>query len=332
VHCEESGLEYSGTSLNTLFAQRRNLLRPGFYRMLRDILRFNRESRAYIASDDSSLKLGDFLNKRQYSRQFTDYYLIPMGAAIWSAPPQEMIHFPLQFFVRFLDNHGLLNISDRPQWRVIRGGSRNYISALTAGFHQYIRLRTPVLSVLRNQDQDHRVRIQTQNGATEHFDRVVFACHADQALALLRDASTREKSILGQFKFQHNEVVLHTDATLLPRRRLAHACWNYHAPVSSARPATVTYLMNELQGLQSSVPYCVTLNKSTVIDPAKIIGHFNYSHPLYTIESHNAQQQHHQISGVNHTFFCGAYWGNGFHEDGVNSALQVCRPFGVGLN
>jgi predicted NAD/FAD-binding protein len=226
--------------------------------------------------------------------------------------------------------YGDVNINDRPEWRVISGGSRNYVTAISAGFRQHIRLATPVLSVRRNQDGG--VCVQPVQGTAETFDRVVLACHADQALALLQDPSPRENSLLAQFKFQNNEAVLHSDAKLLPRRRLAHACWNYHAPIHSTQPATVTYLMNQLQGIQSRVSYCVTLNKTDIIDPAKIIDRFSYAHPLYTTGTYSAQQQHEQINGINHTFFCGAYWGNGFHEDGVNSALRVCRHFGAELN
>ena len=333
VRCEKTGLEYNGTSLNALFAQRRNLFRPSFHRMIRDILRFGRESKELlrIGSDDTTL--GAYLLMNRYSREFINQYIVPMGAAIWSADPMQMLDFPARYFVEFFTNHGMLSVNERPQWRTVAGGSSRYIGALTRPYADRIRLQSPVRSITRHQD---RVEILSQPVGEaprrERFDQVVLATHSDQALALLADPSEQERDILGAIPYQTNDTVLHTDASLLPRRRLAWASWNYHIPVQPRSQVGVTYYMNLLQRLQSPHHFCVTLNHIEGIDRAKVIRRITYHHPVYTSRGVAAQQRHAEISGVRRTHFCGAYWGFGFHEDGVKSALAVCRNFGKGLD
>ena len=324
VKCERTGLEYKGHTLNTLFAQRRNLLRPSFHRMLRDIIRFNREARSLLETGDDSLTLGDYLHGNHYSIAFIDYYIIPMGAAIWSAEPRRMLSFPATCFARFFANHGLLNIRNRPQWRVIRGGSRNYVDKLTAPFRQQIRLNTPVTGITRRATH---VEVSSARYGMERFDHVFIACHSDQALAMLRDASPLEREVLGAIPYQHNDVVLHTDTSLLPRRRLAWSAWNYHRLAGDNAAVAVTYNMNLLQGLSTQQTYLVTLNNSAAINPDKIIKRLSYDHPVFTQDGIAAQQRQGEINGVRRSYFCGAYWRYGFHEDGVVSALNALAHF-----
>ncbi len=326
VRNERSGLEYNGTSLNSLFAQRRNLLRPAFHRMLHDILRFNREA-PYLIDSIHEIALGDYLAQGNYSRQFVDDYLIPMGAAIWSTDPARMLAFPARFFVRFFHNHGMLSVDQRPRWRTIRGGSARYVEKLVAPFSKRIRLNTPVESVRRMPD---RVMVKARGAEPERYDQVFFACHSDQALRLLTDATLLEREVVGAIPYQENVAVLHTDTSLLPRTRRAWAAWNYHVPDTrqAHQPrATLTYNMNILQSLQSRHTFCVTLNYTANIAPERILKRLTYHHPLYTPEGVAAQQRQHEVNGVNRTYFCGAYWGNGFHEDGVASALNALKHF-----
>jgi predicted NAD/FAD-binding protein len=335
VTCENTGLEYSGGSLNTLFAQRRNLLNIQHWRMIRDILRFNKESLSDVDSGGEYLEmtLGEYLTKKNYSDAFMDNYLIPMGAAIWSATTKVMKGFPLQFFVRFFRNHGLLSIKDRPQWHVIKGGSRSYIEPLVSGFKDSIRLSSGIKEITRNESN---VTITTVHGDTEIFDQVVIASHSDQALSMLTDPSEQEKAVLGAIAYQPNEVVLHTDTALLPQRKSTWSSWNYRIlkeQVSSPDALPVlTYDMNILQSIDSNTTFCVTLNKTDAIDPKKILGVYEYSHPVFSMEAIAAQQQWSTINGVNNTWFCGAYWANGFHEDGVVSALKVTERLGATLD
>ncbi len=318
----ESGLEYAGSNLNTLFAQRKNLVSPSFIGMLRDIMRFNRESIEDLDEGriDPGMTLGQYLQTRGYGRAFRDYYLVPMGAAIWSTDTPVMMDFPLQFFVRFFRNHGLLSVRNRPQWRVIEGGSREYLRPLTAGFARKIRTSTRIRAVRRLLQG---VDIAFENGTSERFDKVVFACHSDQALALLDDASQAESEILGAIPYSASEVVLHTDTRLLPANRRAWSSWNYLRRPGTDRP-TLTYNMNILQGLDAPQTVCVTLHDTDAINPHQGLGHFNYSHPVVTLEGMSAQERWQEINGGN-TWFCGAYWRNGFHEDGVHSALRVAQ-------
>ena len=329
VHDPASGAEYNGNNLNSLFAQRSNLLRPAFWGMLRDILRFNREAQFDLAEQRiaADLTLGQYLQQRGYGQRFIDHYIVPMGAAIWSMSLADMLQFPLQFFVRFFKNHGLLSVSDRPQWRVISGGSRSYVAPLSAGFAEHIRLNCPVQRVERDAEG---VTLHSAAGV-ERFDKVVFACHSDQALQLLAEPSATEQQILGSLPYADNDVVLHTDTRLLPKRPLAWASWNYRLGGPTSQPAALTYNMNILQGLQSDTTFCVSLNQTAAIDPSKILARYTYAHPQYSLAGVAAQARWEELLGANHSYFCGAYWANGFHEDGVVSGLRVARAFGEAL-
>ncbi len=324
VRDEASGLEYNGTSLNTLFAQRSNLVRPSFWRMVRDIVRFNREAPALLARNGDDLTLGEYLAAQRYSREFIAHYIIPMGAAIWSTDPESMQRFPARYFVRFFHNHGMLSVDDRPQWRVIRGGSARYVEKLTAPFRDRIRLDTPVESIRRLAGQ---VLVKARGHAVERYDAAFLACHSDQALSLLADATAQEREVLGAIPYQRNEAVLHTDARLLPRKRLAWAAWNYHVRPENQAQAALTYNMNILQSLAAPQPFLVTLNRSDAIDRSRIIKRIEYHHPLYTPRGVAAQARQSEINGPLNTYFCGAYWRFGFHEDGVVSALDALEHF-----
>ena len=324
VKCENTGLEYNGNNLNSLFAQRRNLLRPSFHRMLRDILRFNRNAPALLQNCDDNLSLGTYLRQEEFGREFIEHYIIPMGAAIWSTDPDRMQDFPAYNFVRFFHNHGLLSVNDRPTWYVIKGGSNQYVKKLIEPFRDRIRLNSPIESIRRFPTH---VEVTPRYQAPENFDAVFIASHSDQALAMLDDATGLEQEVLGAIPYQENTAVLHTDQTILPKRRLAWAAWNYHLlPQQSSRVA-LTYNMNILQGLNAADQFCVTLNNDNAIDESRIIKRMRYHHPVYTPEGVAAQQRQHEINGKNRTYFCGAYWRYGFHEDGVVSALNAIEHF-----
>jgi len=324
-----SRVEYNGNNLNSLFAQRRNLLSPRFWGMLRDILRFNKQVQKDLLGGqiDSEITLGDYLQQQGYGQRFIEHYIVPMGAAIWSMSLADMLGFPLQFFVRFFRNHGLLSVTNRPQWRVIQGGSSAYVQPLTASFAERIRLNCPVQRVERQADG---VTVISSAGS-EFFDEVVFACHSDQALRLLAAPSLREREILGALRYADNDVVLHTDTRLLPSRKLAWASWNYRLGGQFEQPAALTYNMNILQGIEAPQTFCVSLNQTAAIDPARILARYTYAHPQYSLAATAAQQRWNEISGLQHTHFCGAYWASGFHEDGVVSALRVAESFGEQL-
>ncbi|CCN82794.1 putative AMINE OXIDASE [Vibrio nigripulchritudo SFn27] len=323
VSNQSNGLEYNGHTLSTLFAQKRNFLNPKFYHFIYEILRFNKLAKKAVDENDwVEQTLGDFLQQNRFSHYFTNNYILPMGAAIWSSTLADMRAFPLQFFLNFFLNHGLLDITDRPQWYVINGGSRAYIDPLTKGFKDNIRLNSPVESVERRHGG---VLIKSRHGM-EHFDAVVFACHSDQALRLLSDPSEKEQSLLSDMQYQANEVVLHTDTRLLPEKRAAWASWNYLLSGEDGEEQSLpslTYNMNILQHIESDETFCVSLNSSDKIDASKVIRQFTYHHPVFTKESHEAQKQKTSIDGLNSTWYCGAYWYNGFHEDGVRSAIEV---------
>ncbi|XHF35690.1 FAD-dependent oxidoreductase [Pseudomonas chlororaphis] len=329
VNDPDTGLEYNGNNLNSLFAQRSNLLSPGFWGMLRDILRFNKEARRDLAEQRiaTDTTLDDYLKAGGYGERFILHYIVPMGAAIWSMPMAEMLNFPLQFFVRFFENHGLLSISNRPQWQVIKGGSSAYITPLTESFKERIRLNCPVGRIDRDA---HGVVIHSPAGI-ERFDKVVLACHSDQALRLLGNPDKVEREILGALPYADNEVVLHTDTRLLPTRKRAWASWNYRLGGAGHTQAAVTYDMNILQGIQSDTTFCVSLNQSAGISPSKVLARFTYAHPQFSLAAVAAQQRWAEIDGEQHTHYCGAYWANGFHEDGVVSALRVAASFGESL-
>jgi predicted NAD/FAD-binding protein len=323
VHSDDGRIEYKSSSLNALFAQRSNLLRPSFHRMLRDILRFFRDAVTDIQRFGRQLTLGEYLSARGYSKQFVDDYLVPMAAAIWSAEPVAVLDMPALFLVRFFKNHGLLQLQDRPEWRVIEGGSREYVRRLVAGHRDRIRLRAPVTSITR---ANGGVELTSTSGGKEHYDAVFLACHSDQALALLTDPTETEEAVLGAMRYQPNEAVLHLDASVLPRRRRAWSAWNYTIPGDRRSRVAVSYNMNILQGLDAERTYIVTLNDTDRIDSSKIIRRIQYDHPVFSLPTISAQQRHADLN-CDRTFYCGAYWRNGFHEDGVVSALDAVRHF-----
>lgn len=317
VRDERTGLEYNGTSWNGLFAQRRNLLRPSFWRMLADIARFNRESLRLLDQEEQrELPLGEYLQRGGYGRGFIEQYIVPMGAAIWSTDRMSMQQFPARFFVRFLHNHGMLSVNGRPQWRVIQGGSARYVEALVMPFRSRLHLHRPVEYVRRLPGE---VLVKPRGLPAAHFDAVFLACHSDQALKLLPDADALERQVLGAIPYQKNEAVLHMDARLMPRIPRARAAWNYHVLPGAERVA-VTYNMNVLQSLRCPLPLLVTLNRPELIDPRKVIKNLEYSHPLFTPASPIAQGRQRELNGARRTYFCGAYWRFGFHEDAVVSA------------
>jgi predicted NAD/FAD-binding protein len=324
VRCERTGLEWNGGGPNELFAQRRNLLRPSFWGMLRDILRFHRLAPGF---GDGDATLGCVLARGRFGRAFADHYLVPMMAAIWSAEPQRLLAMPARFFVRFFHNHGMLSVDDRPQWFTVVGGSSRYLQPLVRTFADRIRTRSPVVAVTRQQDG---VLVQAAGQPAERFDGAVLATHSDQALAMLRDADADERSLLGAIPYQANDVVLHTDRRLLPKRRRAWAAWNYHLPTAPVARATVTYAMNLLQGLPGDTTWNVTLNRDSAIDPAAVRRRFVYHHPVFDAAGVAAQARVGEVSGRRRVWFAGAWCGFGFHEDGVQSALRVAADFGIG--
>jgi uncharacterized protein len=317
--------EYSSASPNGLFANRSHLLRPSFRRMITDLVRFNSDARRLLASEQDP-SLCEWLSERRYSADFVEHLIIPQASAVWSADPQQMWTFPARFLVEFFDNHGMLEFRGRPRWRTVTGGSRKYVDALTRPLGDRLRLSAPVIGICRDPD---RVTVCGRGYDPECFDAVVIATHSDQALALLADPSERERELLGAIRYQRNEAVLHTDRSLLPRRRRAWASWNYHLEEGSSGCSTVTYHMNRLQSLCADREFCVTLNRTAAIDPEQIVHKIEYAHPAFDRAGVAAQARHRDISGRNRTHYCGAYWGWGFHEDGVTSALRVVRELGA---
>lgn len=335
VRSEKTGLEYNGNNLNTLFAQRRNLLRPSFWRLVRDILTFNKACKARAAEardEDFDMTLFEYIESLGLSDTFANYYILPMCAAIWSASLEQTKRFPLAFFLQFFENHGLLSVSNRPQWYTLIGGSHSYIPPITKGFKDRILLSTPVKQVYR---QNGKWQVETERKGLTEFDDVIFACHSDQALAILASPTTEQQAILSAIPYAGNDVVLHLDTTQLPERKLAWASWNYRlkeTPGESLAPAAVTYNMNILQRFENTpVTFCVTLNNTDAIDPTRVLSKYQYAHPQYSANMVAAQRRRQEICGVSNVHFCGAYWYNGFHEDGVRSALDVCKRFGAVL-
>ncbi len=317
VNQQGSQFAYAGTSLNALFADRRNLFSWPFWRMLRDILRFNRHA---LVDLDEQQSFGDYLLRANYSQYFIERYILPMGAAIWSSDPQMILDMPMQFFVRFFHNHGLLTVTQQPQWYVISQGSKSYVDALMAQYNQRVVTGTPVRTVYR---ESAKIQVLTEKYGKESFDKVIFACHSDQALRLLAHPTEEEQTTLGAIPYQENTAILHTDTSLLPQQTRAWAAWNYQ--LNDIQGATLTYNMNILQSLNSNKTYCVTLNQLDRINPEKVIKVIQYDHPVFNERSVSAQQRWSEISGKHHTHYCGAYWRWGFHEDGVVSALNVVR-------
>jgi uncharacterized protein len=323
-----TGLEFGFRSLWGVFAQPQNLWRPSFLRMLWDIWRFRQKSAELERDEDYQISLGEYLAGRGYSKTFAQHFLVPLGSALWSADPRDLDDFPARYLAEFFQRHRFLNLTRKIKWQVIQGGSHNYVEPLTRPYRDRVRLNSPVAWVKRHQDF---VEVKPRRGEPEHFDRVVVATHSDQALGLLVDPSEGERQILGTFPYQENSTVLHTDATLLPRRRAAWASWNYYVPPRPQAIATLTYHLNRLQGLTAPLEFCVTLNRDRDIDPVRVLKRIIYHHPVYRRQAPLAQKRWPEINGINRTYFCGAYWGFGFHEDGVVSALNVCREFGKTL-
>jgi predicted NAD/FAD-binding protein len=329
VSDERTGLEWRGTSLSSLFAQRRNVTNPAFQRMLVDIVRFNRAARhVAVNGADPDLTLGEFLARRSWSRSFIDWYLTPMGSAIWSAAPASFAQMPVLTFARFFDNHGLLRVGDQPQWRTVAGGAANYVEALLRPMRDRLQLGAGVEKVVRRRAEG-TVELRTTDGPPVEFDHVILATHSDQALRLLADPTAAERDILGAIRYQANRATLHTDERLLPRSRRARASWNFHRPAVDTGVATITYDMNRLQGIESTRPILVTLNREADIAPGAVLRTFDYDHPVLDAGAVRAQARRDEISGHHGTWFVGAYWGHGFHEDGVQSALHVCRGLGI---
>ena len=332
VKCERTGLEYRGADLDGLFAQRRNLLNPKFYRLLMDMLKFFRLGEAMLDADsdaDESETVESFLARNKFSDQFVQQYFLPMGAAIWSSSYDSFRDFPIRFIAEFYKNHGLLGVKDRPQWKVIQGGSKQYVKALTNGWTDRIKLNSPVQRVVRNRVSDasdpHSVSVMT-DGQAHEFDHVIFACHSDQALRILGDGATPiELEILSAFPYQKNVALLHTQSDVLPKQRRAWASWNYFNPQQESDAATVTYNMNILQSLEIDTVWCVTLNGEDLIRDENVVASIDYAHPTFSVGRKTMQARHQELCGANATSFCGAYWGNGFHEDGVVSALRVTK-------
>ena len=325
VRNEASGLEYNATNFDALFCQRRNLVSPRFWGMLRDLTRFYREAPALLDLPGEGPTLGDYLDAGGYGALFRDDHLVPMASALWSSPSNRILAFPAKYLVRFMANHHMLQVDDRPEWRVVDGGSSAYVRALSARWRVQVRLSAAVRMLLRDADG---VTLFTTEGA-ERFDQVALACHSDQALRLLNDASETETAILGAIPYQANDTVLHTDAALLPRRRKAWAAWNAFVPRDPADVCTVSYCMNLLQGLDAPEPLVVTLNRTDAIDPDRVLKRMRYHHPVYTHASVAAQARKAEIQGRRRTWFAGAYWGWGFHEDGMRSAVEVAAGLGV---
>jgi len=323
--------EYSGTSLAGFFAQPRNLVKRDHWRMFWEILRFNRLcTQLYRRGTIEQITLGEFLCKHKFGPSLRHYYILPMVSAIWSSGVELAAEIPLDFFIRFFINHGLLTVTDQPQWYTIKGGSKSYIPALTARFQERIFTNTPINQVRRNAQG---VVLSSRRFGDQHFDKVIFACHSDQALAMLADPSTQEQEILSAIPYLKNKVVLHSDKSVLPRSRAAWASWNYQIGEHSGAPgrgnARLTYNMNILQKLVTKKTICVSVNPGNAIAEEKIHGVYEFSHPLFTRDSINAQARWSEISGVSNSYYCGAYWANGFHEDGVVSALKVVQQLGL---
>jgi predicted NAD/FAD-binding protein len=324
LKCERTGLEYNGTSLNALFAQRSNIVSPSFLRMIYDILRFNRESRALLKTSDDKTTLSEYLRQNGYSETFAERYILPMGRAIWSAEADAMLSFPARFFVDFFERHGFLNIDNRPQWQAVKGGSREYVRKLLSVMQADVKLSTPIESIRRRPNE---VEVCTRKGEVHRFDHIFIACHSDQALDMLSDPSPAEREVLKAFPYAANEAILHTDTSVLPKRPLAQAAWNYHALANPQQPVALTYDMNILQTLDAPTKFLVTLNHADAIDKSKIIQRIAYHHPVYLPAGVAAQARHREVNGARRTYYCGAYWRYGFHEDGVVTAMRALEHF-----
>ena len=329
VKCERTGLEYKPNSLNTLFGQRINMLRPEFFGMLKGILAFNKGARELLNKEGNYKEtVKQFAEKMNINAMAFEKFVIPMASAIWSGPPHMMELFPIRYLARFFNNHGLLSVNNHPKWRVVKGGSREYVKKMALRFANRIRLNSKVIGIERCPEG---IKLKTESNVVEIFDSVILACHSDQALEMLMDPTTKEREILSSIPYQENIALLHTDTSVLPRRKKVWASWNSNIPLNKERPVSLTYNMNMLQSIESPQTICVSLNMEERINPEKVLKRIVYNHPLYTNKTVTSQNRKHEISGLNNTFYAGAYWKYGFHEDGVKSALDVCKNFGVEL-
>ncbi len=328
VHCEKTGLEYGSRSVNTLFAQRKNILSLPFWQMVMQIFTLRRKLNEYLASDRPDMSIGEFLAQHGFSQRFIDHFVVPLGAALWSAEPGKIHEFPARTFGRFFENHGFLQAINTIEWRVISGGSKKYVEKLVQPFAEKIYCNTPVSSVQRAEEF---VELTFSNRQAERFDQVIFATHSDQALSILAEPTDDEQRILGDIPYQENVTLLHTDDCMLPSERKAWSSWNYRIQAEQADRASLTYNMNMLQTIEAQETFCVSLNLEHRIAEEKVLGRYLYHHPVYMERSVPAQESHAVISGRNRTHYCGAYWGYGFHEDGMKSGLAVCKYFGKSL-
>ena len=327
VKCERTGLEYKPTSLNSLFGQRKNMLRTEFFGMLNGILEFNKGARKLLDKDvDSQETVKQFVDKMKINTMTFEKFVIPMASAIWSTSPDLMKSIPIDYLARFFNNHGLLSINNHPQWRVIKGGAREYIKKMVARFSDSIRLNSKVVRITRKPEG---VKLKTGNNVTANFDAVILACHSDQALEMLQDPTSKETEILSSIPYQENIALLHTDTSVLPLRKRIWASWNSNIPLKKENKVSLTYNMKMLQSIKCPDTICVSLNMEERIKPEKVLKRIIYNHPVYNKTTVNAQNRKHEINGLNNTYYAGAYWKYGFHEDGVKSALDVCRHFGV---
>jgi predicted NAD/FAD-binding protein len=322
VFSKDRNFEYNGTTLNTLFSQRKNIFNYKFIKMIYEIIKFNKVALTLLSAK-TEISLETFLRQNNFSDYFCKNYILPMGSAIWSSNINSMLKFPAVFFVKFFNNHGMLNINDRPQWLTVTNGSKEYVEKLTASIKKNIRLNCPVKAVKRNKDS---VEVKSSDG-TEIFDYIFFACHSDEALKLIIDPSTQEKEVLSSIPYSKNEVTLHTDESIMPNNKLTWAAWNYNIDSTNDMPIALTYNMNILQNLKTQQTILVTLNDNGNINPEKVLKKINYDHPLFSLKSVEAQKNYGIISGVNRTGYAGAYWGNGFHEDGISSAYNAIKFF-----
>ena len=322
VFSKDRNFEYNGTTLNTLFSQRKNIFNYKFIKMIYEIIKFNKVALTLLSAK-TEISLETFLRQNNFSDYFCKNYILPMGSAIWSSNINSMLKFPAVFFVKFFNNHGMLNINDRPQWLTVTNGSKEYVEKLTASIKKNIRLNCPVKAVKRNKDS---VEVKSSDG-TEIFDYIFFACHSDEALKLISDPSTQEKEVLSSIPYSKNEVTLHTDESIMPKNKLTWAAWNYNIDSTNDMPIALTYNMNILQNLKTQQTILVTLNDNGNINPEKVLKKINYDHPLFSLKSVEAQKNYGIISGVNRTGYAGAYWGNGFHEDGISSAYNAIKFF-----
>ena len=322
VFSKDRNFEYNGTTLNTLFSQRKNIFNYKFIKMIYEIIKFNKVALTLLSAK-TEISLETFLRQNNFSDYFCKNYILPMGSAIWSSNINSMLKFPAVFFVKFFNNHGMLNINDRPQWLTVTNGSKEYVEKLTASIKKNIRLNCPVKAVKRNKDS---VEVKSSDG-TEIFDYIFFACHSDEALKLIIDPSAKEKEVLSSIPYSKNEVTLHTDESIMPNNKLTWAAWNYNIDSTNDMPIALTYNMNILQNLKTQQTILVTLNDNGNINPEKVLKKINYDHPLFSLKSVEAQKNYGIISGVNRTGYAGAYWGNGFHEDGISSAYKAIKFF-----